>query len=530
MAHIPEIATSVERESTTIEVLKDEEKDPEKINETAISDKSSVADGEVHEDAAPEYTEEQYKQLKKKADRYLLPLMWLCYGIQQTDKTSIGTQATFGLRTDTGLQGQQYSWLTTIFYITYMIFEFPSNIILQRYLMGRTLSCYMICWGVVVLCIGFAQNFTQLITLRALQGMFECCISPGFILVVGSWYTTREHASRSLVFQSANAGFGIIAHLILYGIGSLQYSRGPQFQAWRYMSYFLGSLTILVGFLCLFLLGTPSEVRWLSPEEKKIANARIRTNNTGHDRTGIKKWKWKQARECLVDPTFWFAGLNAFLSSVPNGGITTFSAIINTNAGFTNLQVILLDIPRSLASVLWFVLIGIIVSRKQNLRMYFMMASVVPPVAGFIVMATLPNEPQYKWAKWAGYFITVPCVVGLFLAWTLIPSNIAGRTKRTLTSSFTFVGYCVGNMVGSQIFLAKDSPRYVPGTVVCATCFALEFFLIVAWRVLLVLRNRRREKELRDQGVTEEQRVERGKELGEQDYTDFENPYFQYTM
>lgn len=45
-----------------------------------------------------EYTEEQYKALKKKIDRYLLPLMWLCYGIQQTDKTSIGTQATFGLR------------------------------------------------------------------------------------------------------------------------------------------------------------------------------------------------------------------------------------------------------------------------------------------------------------------------------------------------------------------------------------------------------------------------------------------------
>lgn len=70
-----------------------------------------------------------------------------------------------------------------------------------------------------------------------LSFQYQCCISPGFILVVGSWYTTREHASRSLVFQSANAGFGIIAHLILYGIGSLQYSRGPQFQAWRYMSY-----------------------------------------------------------------------------------------------------------------------------------------------------------------------------------------------------------------------------------------------------------------------------------------------------
>lgn len=314
------------------------------------------------------YTEDQYNNLKRKVDKYLLPLMWLCYGIQQTDKTSLGTQATFGIRQDTGLVGQQYAWLTTVFYITYMCFEFPSNIILQRYKMGRTLSIYMICWGIVVLCIGFAQNFTQLITLRALQGLFECCISPGFILVVGSWYTTREHASRALVFQSANAGFGVISSLVLYGIGTAEY-RNPELQSWRYMSYFLGGLTILVGFLCLFLLGTPSEVHWLSPEEKNMANTRILSNNTGHDLTGLKKWKWKQARECLADPCFWFAGVNALLSSIPNGGLTTFGSIINTTFGFTNLQVILLDIPRSVFSVLYFVMIGVLTSKKKDLRM-----------------------------------------------------------------------------------------------------------------------------------------------------------------
>lgn len=217
-------------------------------------------------------------------------------------RTSLGTQATFGLREDTNLVGQEYAWLTTIFYLAYMFFEFPSNILLQRYMMGRTLSVYMLCWGIVVLCIGFAQNFTHLVTLRALQGMFECCISPGFILVIGSWYTTREHSSRALVFQSANAGFGIISSLILYGIGSVQEHRGPDFEAWRYMSYFLGSLTIMTGGICLFLLGTPSEVRWLSPEERHMANTRILSNATGHDRTGVKQWKWEQARECLVDP------------------------------------------------------------------------------------------------------------------------------------------------------------------------------------------------------------------------------------
>lgn len=47
---------------------------------------------------AQQYTEEEYTKLKRKIDKYLLPLMWLCYGIQQTDKISISTQATFGLR------------------------------------------------------------------------------------------------------------------------------------------------------------------------------------------------------------------------------------------------------------------------------------------------------------------------------------------------------------------------------------------------------------------------------------------------
>lgn len=119
----------------------------------------------------------------------------------------------------------------------------------------------------------------------------------------------------------------------------------------------------------------------------------------------------------------------------------------------------------------------------------------------------------------------MPFVVALFLAWTLIPSNTAGRTKRTLTSSFTFVGYCVGNMTGSQIFKSVDAPRYVPGTVSCAICFGLQFLLLVIWRLVYVLRNRRRQEQWRQAGVSGEERVARAQELGEQDTTDFDNPY-----
>ncbi len=55
--------------------------------------------------------------------------------------------------------------------------------------------------------------------------------------------------------------------------------------------------------------------------------------------------------------------------------------------------------------------------------------------------------------------------------------------------------------------------------------FGLEFIVIALWRLTLVLRNRRRDKLLHEQGFTEEDRIGKAKLLGEQDYTDFENVY-----
>lgn len=86
-----------------------------------------------------------------------------------------------------------------------------------------------------------------------------------------------------------------------------------------------------------------------------------------------------------------------------------------------------------------------------------MMFSNIPGIVGFIVLAALPNHPQYKWPKWVAHFITTTFITSTFFAWSLVPSNVAGRTKRTLCTTITFVGYCVGNMTGTQIFRAKDA-------------------------------------------------------------------------
>lgn len=69
-------------------------------------------------------------------------------------------------------------------------------------------------------------------------------------------------------------------------------------------------------------------------------------NKAGRDVTGVK-WYWPQVAEAFQDPQLWFCMINAFLSSVVNGGITTFGSIILQSFGFTELQVLLVEIPRN---------------------------------------------------------------------------------------------------------------------------------------------------------------------------------------
>lgn len=106
--------------------------------------------------------------------------------------------------------------------------------------------------------------------LRALQGFFECNISPGFLLITGQWYRTQEHANRSLLWQSSQGLFTIVCNLMLYGIAR-HVTKVGDIAAWRTISLFLGSLTLAGAVWCWFVLGSIQEVRWLSPEEKKMA-------------------------------------------------------------------------------------------------------------------------------------------------------------------------------------------------------------------------------------------------------------------
>lgn len=207
----------------------------------------------------------------------MMPLMWIAFGIQQADKTGtsdgqlfhsiaygqsktsilikahgfvtgIATMATFGLRTDTHLVGQQYAWLTTIFFLGYLAAELPGNVIMQKTGMRLSISVAMLFWGGIVMSTAGAKNWTGLMIIRFLQGTFESIIAPAFMIVSGMWYKTDEVANRIVLWGTGNSGFTIITSLVMYAIGTgIKGDKKGDPNAWKACSYFLGGITFVTA-------------------------------------------------------------------------------------------------------------------------------------------------------------------------------------------------------------------------------------------------------------------------------------------
>jgi MFS transporter, ACS family, allantoate permease len=320
------------------------------------------------------------------------------------------------------LVGQQFAWLSTIFYLAYPIFEGPSNYLMQRTHLGRTVGTFAICWGACVLSIAFCKDFAQLAAVRFLQGAFECSITPAFLLITSSFYTTRELPLRVIIWGTGSTSFGVISDLSLYGIGHAA-TKSQIIAPWRGISFFLGGLTILVGIACFILLGTAREVPWLSEREKRIVHARIVENHTGTDREK-HAFDWAQARECLTDPQVYFLFFAQLVNAAPNSGINTFGNLVYTSFGFSPLDTLLKGtVPRNAFAFTLFVSLGLLMHRVPNIRLIIMTVCIVPAVIAFFLLAFLPNSPHLLWPKWGFFFMSATSLVSGPLLQTVSTSS-----------------------------------------------------------------------------------------------------------
>ena len=142
-----------------------------------------------------EIDESTSRRLRVMIDRRVLVIMIVTYFLQALDKGTMSFASIMGIREQTGLVGQQYSWLTTCIYIAVLVVEYPTNWVIQRVPLAKYLGANVCIWGAVLALHAACHNFTGLVAVRTLLGIFEACCQPIFVLCSGMWYKREEQAA-----------------------------------------------------------------------------------------------------------------------------------------------------------------------------------------------------------------------------------------------------------------------------------------------------------------------------------------------
>ncbi|KAK8091638.1 major facilitator superfamily domain-containing protein [Apiospora hydei] len=432
------------------------------------------------------------RRIVRRIDTRLMPLLFVTYVFNFMDKTILSSASVFGLKQDTHLRGQDYAWVSSVFYFGYFAWAYPTTLLVARLPVGRYLAANTLFWGAVVALTAACSNYGGLLAVRFLLGVAEATVSPALMFVTSTWYTRDEIPTRTGIWFAGNSVGGIVSSFLAFGIGHIRKDDDNAVGPWRWMFIILGVATFLWGFVVFWLLPDRiSSARFLTPDERRWAQDRVVVAGTG--KTDFETaWRWDQARECLVDPKTWFVGSLCLLCQIPNGGTQNFANLVLVSFGFTNLQSTLINIPYSVLTIAAISGTGWLAGRFRSLNCALAALIVLPPVVGSALIGKRDALPHG--VALFGYFLLSTGPAALPLLLSLVQVNFRGVTKKGTMTALVFVAYCTGNIVGPQLFREAEAPGYATAFRAIMVCYALVVCLSLGLRGYLQWMNGRRER------------------------------------
>ncbi|KAI1122329.1 major facilitator superfamily domain-containing protein [Nemania abortiva] len=457
------------------------------------------------------------QKLVRKLDRHLIPLVMLLYTFSFLDRVNIGNARLYGLEEDLGLTPNQFQIAVSILFVTYLLFEIPSNLVLKPFGPQRWMAFIVTVWGVIALATGFVRNFGSLVALRLLLGVFEAGLFPGLNVYLTFFYTKRELALRvGYLFVSA-AIAGALGGLLAYGIGHLDGVRGMS--GWRWIMILEGLPTILLGIVVLFFLpNNPEHAYFLTSEEKKLMAVR-HLRQYGFTESA-QEFSKKDMMKAFKDWKVWVFCVAQFGADTMLYGYSTFlPTIIKGLGSWSTAEIQLLTIPCYALGAFSYMTIAYISDRRQ-MRGVFCVTFGAVSVIGYGLLLSNTSAGVHYFACFlvaTGLYV----IVGLPLAW--LPNNSPRYGKRTTANGMQLTIGNTSGIMASFIYPSTDQPRYIKGNAVSLSLVgvaAIAHGLLWFWYA--------RENTRRDKGLVKPEHANLSEdelaELGD------ESPRFRYTI
>ncbi|CRK19798.1 hypothetical protein BN1723_017810, partial [Verticillium longisporum] len=381
------------------------------------------------------------EKLVRKLDLYLIPLVMLLYLMSFLDRVNIGNARLYNLEEDLGLVGNQFQVAVSILFVTYILFEVPSNLVLKRFTPRRWIAFITCAWGIVATLTGLVNSYGALLACRLLLGIFEAGLFPGLNVYLTFFYTKHELALRvGYLFVSA-AIAGALGGLLAYGIGHMDGVQGMS--GWRWIMIIEGIPTFVLGIITYWALpNDPATAYFFTEEEKVIMAARL-GREYGQTKSA-QEFDRRDMVKAFRDWKVWMFCIGLFGADTMLYGFSTFLPTIIRGLGdWTVAQVQLLTVPCYFLGAATYMCIAFLSDRTRKRGLFCVIFGTIS-VVGYGVLIS----PTSQGVHYFGCFLVATglyVVVGLPLAW--LPNNSPRYGKRTTANGMQLsAGNCAGIM------------------------------------------------------------------------------------
>ncbi|KAI8297651.1 High-affinity nicotinic acid transporter [Colletotrichum sp. SAR11_240] len=379
-------------------------------------------------------------RVRRKVDWRLIPILGILYSIAGLDRVNLSNARVAGMNQDLRFDiGDRYSIALLVFFITYFLFELPTTLALRPIGPKILLNGLVFSWGIVMLGMGFANDWRVIVACRMLIGIFEA----GMAL----WYMIN-------LFISA---FG---NILAYAIIKLDGAHGFSF----------------IGYI--FTLPFPDQLL-ASGKQTAFTQQEIETilDRVERDRGDAEPdpLTWQKFTKLVVRWELWVYGFMFLCCSAPIYAFAYFIQIILTTLGYSTAVVFLLCAPPYLFSIIWTLLVAY-VADKTRLRMPWMVLNAAITLTGLLLTAYHSNNG----VRYFGVFLGVSgCNGNLPTIIAFQSNNVRSNSRRSVASGVQMLFAAIGGIYASCTFMQQEYPTYRTG-VWCAVATQFLLILLVA--------------------------------------------------
>ncbi|KAH9904428.1 putative pantothenate transporter [Xylariomycetidae sp. FL2044] len=415
---------------------------------------------EEHMRARTLLTAEEEKKLMRRIDWHLMPLCSLMFMFKNLDADNVSNARIMNkgtpenIMTQLGLTSDQYALVAVMYYIPYIVFEAPSNLLLKRYSPSRWQARIILTWGFMLACHAAVKNKEGLFVTRFFLGLAEAGMFPGVLLQMTYWYRPDEMSLRLLYFYFCGNFSGIIGGLLAFAFDTVSGAGG--LSGWQWLFLIEGIATILLSVIVWFLLPDfPRTASWLTEKEKAFVQARLPRNAP---RAAEQNFKFSEILSSLKDKRLWlFTAIWAFFT-VGTSGVRFYQSTVIADLGFTTIaQAQLLNLPITVLGLVVIGVTGLVADNGKLPRPLYPLSFLTIILICYGVMVAYPNNGGVYAATMIGNAVTT--------AWFPMMWPWRVQTTSHATGSAFSIGFVnsygqIGGAIGPQIFRSAYAPRY----------------------------------------------------------------------